>query len=53
MKCIQCGSEWSVSDKLKSNIKKCPFCNADLYINKPQEVVDVLIEWGNKEGIVF
>lgn len=53
MKCIQCGSEWSVSDKLKSSIIKCPFCHADLYINKPQEIVDVLIEWGNKEGIDF
>lgn len=53
MKCDQCGSEWSVSDKLKQTIVKCPFCGADLNKNENKTITDVLVEWGEKEGLDF
>lgn len=53
MKCEQCGSEWSVSDKLKQTIVKCPFCGAELNKNRSRTITDVLVEWGRKEGLNF
>lgn len=53
MKCDQCGSEWSVPDKLKQTIVKCPFCGAFLNKNENKTITDVLVEWGRKEGLDF
>ncbi len=53
MKCDLCGSEWSVPEKLKQTIAKCPFCGADLNVKKDKTITDVLVEWGRKEGLDF
>ena len=53
MKCDQCGSEWSVPDKLKQTLTKCPFCGAELNKKNDLTITDVLVEWGRKEGLDF
>lgn len=53
MKCDQCGSEWSVPEKLKQTLTQCPFCGADLNKKDDKTITDVLVEWGRKEGLDF
>lgn len=53
MKCEKCGSEWSVSDAIKSKISQCPFCGANISKEEQRTIIDVLIEWGKKEGLDF
>lgn len=55
MKCNKCGSEWSVPEQIRKNIKTCPFCSAviDSNENKSESIEDILVEWGRKEGLDF
>lgn len=53
MKCNHCGSEWSVPEKIKKTIEKCPFCGTDLSVKEKKTIMDVLVEYGKKEGLDF
>ncbi len=52
MKCNQCGSEWLVPKNIPKRIEKCPFCGADLH-KESETIVEVLIEYGKKDGVDF
>ena len=43
MKCSNCGSEWSVSVKIASQISKCPFCNMPLTRN--DNTIKSVLRW--------
>lgn len=47
MRCSNCGSEWSVSVKIASQISKCPFCNMPL--TQDDNTIKSVLRWVVKD----
>lgn len=43
MRCSNCGSEWSVSVKIASQISKCPFCN--MLLTRNDNTIKSVLRW--------